>query len=143
MNSKENLSHLVNALPNRFDFYHLGEVSLQPTDSDLPNSQAVAFHLTGDLQAIMIVLFDKNLDISTYSELGNILASKVATYFNHSTGLDLQISSPQLLTDVQTEHLVQNNQTIVRRTYTHIYDGKVIPLETLLLSAPVGGIGHA
>src|SRR4051794_39611054 len=94
---EESLLQVANALPDQFEFYHLGQVSQQPSHAHLDEVCAIAFYLSGDVEAIMILLFSKQLDSSLYSELGNILASQMATQLSNKSGMDLHISPPQKL----------------------------------------------
>lgn len=140
-----NLEQLASALPTQFDFYHLGKVEQQPLSNSnfFRDACAVGFRLLGDLNGLMIVLFEKDLDHSTYTEFGNLLASRLATQLQTENGLDVMISPPQSLEHGLVQKLLEKNSSIIRRTYAHFYKNSVISVETLVLSAPSEGIGYA
>jgi hypothetical protein len=141
------LTQLVNALPLQFDFYHLGKVEQQTFPFELKNMNGVAFRIYGDLNALMIVLFDKDLDHTVYSELGNLLASSLVTRIHQEKGIDLMISPPQAiqhgLLEQVLQQMISNAQPIIRRTYTHVFKNSIIPVETLVLSVPSEESGYA
>src|SRR5690348_956386 len=118
ISTEKEISDLVNALPQNFQFYHLGEVQLKPIDFDLQDETiAIAYQIYGDIKALLIVLFAQDLDTSTYCELGNVLASKIANQLNSENNLDVLISPPQTLSKAQLAQITQSALTIVRRTY--------------------------
>jgi hypothetical protein len=140
------LLQLVDALPQQITFYHLGEVILQGSQNqDLADldSQGVLYKFSGDFNAVLILLFARDLDISMYSELGNIIASQIVQQLSGAKDLDLMISPPQLLKEGQLKRITQNNPTFVQRTYGHFYKNSVIPVEALVMPAPTEEIRHA
>ncbi len=110
---------------------------------DFKETDAIAYHLFGDLRALIIILFAKDLDFATYSELGNVLASKIANQLSLDNGADILISPPQQLNHAQIEQLIQNKNTVIRRTYTHLNKNSVIPIATWVLPTPSEGFGYA
>src|SRR4051812_34966083 len=97
MDSREqSLVQIFDALPEQFDFYHLGRVELHPDLRCPPdqNNSSVVFRIYGDLSVWIVLFFDKDLDFSTYAELGNVLASKIITQLNTLSGIDLMVSPP-------------------------------------------------
>ncbi len=146
---------LFEALPSSFNFYHLGKVELL-SESDFPasphlppsplsdeTSHGLSFHLRGDLNATFIVLFRKDLDLSIYSELGNILASKIANQLLVEKNLQIAISPPHALSNQEMERLFEIESFPVRRTYVHQYENRFIYLETLFMSSLAEEIGNA
>lgn len=142
------------ALPKQFDFYHLGRVELQSeslTSESLPenlqenlpstleDTTAVAFQVFGmafDLPYWVILLFDSHLDISTYSELGNVILSKTVTQIQSTTGGDAMISPPQQMKPQQFKLVIHNTSQIpnrARRTYAHFINNSVILIEAWIL----------
>jgi len=134
---------LTSALPQRFEFYHLGEVELMEVNEPISDATAVGFRLYGDLSALVIVLFPRALDISTYSELGNVIASRMATQLNTQNGIEVMVSPPQSIGENQLKQIIQRVNPITRRTYAHFYMDSVIPVETLVLPTPSEGLGYA
>jgi chemotaxis protein CheY-P-specific phosphatase CheC len=133
---------LANALPDQFEFYHLGQVALQSTNSSLEDANAIAFHIAGDMMAVVVLLFAKGLDSSIYSELGNILVSRLATQLNQKDGIDLMISPPQSLTENQLNQIMQHHIPPIKRNYSHIHQGSIISIEALILPTWDSGVGN-
>ena len=141
----QSLMQLASALPVHIDFYHLGTVEQKTTNDSntFRDACGVAFKIYGDLNGLMIVLFENDLDHSTYTELGNLLASRLATRLQVENALDVMISPPQRIEASLVQSLTQKNSSIIRRTYAHFYKNSVISVETLVLSAQSEGIGYA
>ena len=145
-----NIEQLSEALPSSFNFYHLGKVELQPEelqpDLQLSTHDAlygISFHLRGDLHATLVILLGKNLDLALYSELGNILASKIANQLFVDRQLQIEISPPQLLSENQLASILESGSSTTRKTYVHRYENKIFYLETLFVPSPLEGIGNA
>ena len=147
------LERLSAALPEHFPFYHLGEVtSRESNEEPTPDedSVAISFRMHGDLQGILIVLFERGLDVSLYTELGNIIASQTATRLNQQQAMDVMISPPRLLAQGQVKNLLgslenENTKTPrIRRTYLHTNGKVTVSVETLFLPIPSEGlVGYA
>ena len=83
--------------PDSFAFYHLGRVerSEVPTwELSLAGKVGFAFRIQGELQGLFLVFFDESLDASLYSEIGNTLASRIATTLSKNGSIVL-ISPPR------------------------------------------------
>lgn len=156
------ITQLIHALPDEFEFYHLGNVLIEnegPTGASLADenedlakvledSTAIGFRLQGELRALLVILVEKGLDIPTYSELGNVIASRLATRLSEDSDLEVLISPPQILSSSHVDLLPNFKTIIVQRTIRHIQKDKVIPIRMLLLSASTspnrpGEAGHA
>lgn len=150
-------SKIADALPDHFPFYDLGEVEsaghrlpeeISPQNS-FEDCYAVAFRFYGDVSATLLVVFDKGLDVSVYSELGNILASHAATELarDHDDA-QLMISPPRVLGEKQMARLLKERGPFLQRAYLHFCRdapggaGKEIPVRVIVLPTPDGG-GHA
>jgi hypothetical protein len=141
------ISELTSALPEGFSFYHLGQVEPLPTSGRLdhspsiyPDSIGVAYRIQGDLRGLFIIVLDKGLDVSIYSELGNILASRLASNLSSSEdGLEIMISPPHVLNHSQLERLMRSQHPVIRKTYTHFDRNLSIPIQTLILLTPEDG----
>lgn len=141
---------LVELLPQRFSFYDQGQVILQnsiksilePTiPARLESRRGVGFrifHLDNAPSAILIFLFDANEDESMYTEMGNILASKLCQSLSEQEKSEMMISPPIQLQSHQLLRL-SSQHTGTRRVYIHSYvqDGveKSTPVETWTLAA--------
>ncbi|MEO5969098.1 MAG: hypothetical protein ABIQ95_04160 [Bdellovibrionia bacterium] len=149
---QDNFEQLSEALPSSFNFYHLGKVELQPdlrnpvygsfdAAGDLPCG--IGFYIQGDLNATLVILLEKNLDLSIYSELGNILASKITNQLYVDRQLQLTISPPQPLSEYQLVNVLKNKLSTIRKIYIHRYENQIVYLETLLVPRRLEGIGNA
>jgi hypothetical protein len=150
MNAHSTLERLIQSLPENFPFYHLGEVQLDVSqatpDSVLANADsddrlAIAYSLQGELRGLLAVIFEQGLDISTYSELGNIIASRMATQLEAEHGLAVSISPPRILSSLQFKNLLKQGGPHLARIYQHQHQGQIIPLRALVMSTE--GTGHA
>lgn len=142
-----NFSEWSAVLPQHFQFYHLGEVSskalFNKTENPLKDALAVGYQIKGDIQAVVLVIFDRGLDLSVYSELGNVLASQIANQLHSQKGFDVLISPPQILSESLFENIQRSQKPLLKRTYAHVYHNFVIPIETWILKALPEGVGHA
>jgi len=139
------MNEILKALPKHFDFYHLGEIQLTP-DSPLPstplkdqkadhyieNKQAIGYRIFGDRKVLFVLLIPEGLDLSTYSEFGNLLVSKITNQIQQESMLDLYISPPFSIHISRLTQILHTNQAI-KKTYLHSYGNSVIPIETLIL----------
>lgn len=153
MEAEGALESLGAALPEKFSLYHLGEVTGQPDAakgelSSGDDSQAVSFRLHGDAEGVLLVLFERGLDVSLYTELGNIIASQAVTRLQQQKGLEVMISPPRLLGREQLAKLLASLSSVaiphLRRTYLHTNGRVIVPVETLYL--PIlseGMVGYA
>lgn len=139
----QNLFQFSDALPQEFDFYHLGKVKQEPSHEDFKEYSAVAFQFYGEWSAILVLLFSKELDFDLYAEMGNILASRIVMQLNQEKGLDLMISPPQVIQEKTLERMTQNAKLVLHHSYTHLYQNSVIPVKTLLFSTQAEGNSYA
>jgi hypothetical protein len=139
---------LVELLPQRFSFYDQGQVTLRDSlnstlepsaPSRLETRRGVGFriyHLDNAPSAILIFLFDANEDESMYTEMGNILASKLCQSLSEQEKSEMMISPPIQLQSHQLLRL-SSQHTGTRRVYVHTYlqNGieKSTPVETWTL----------
>lgn len=141
------LEQLSQALPEEFEFYHLGKVLAQTAElHDFPNLEdtlAMGYAFNGDTNGILIAIFDRGLDSSTYSEMGNILASQFATRLSKNNELDVMIGPPKELSENTLGHLSRSASSTLARTYHHLYNGKIIPVQVLVLPLGEQGGGRA
>ena len=123
---------LVELLPQNFSFYDQGKVALrdqrdsavEPTaPSQLEKRCGVGFriyHLDNAPSAILIFLFDTSEDESMYTEMGNILASKLCQSLSEQEKTEMMISPPIQLQGHQLVRLASQH-TGIRRIYSHTY----------------------
>lgn len=151
----EALAKLVDALPEEFPFYHLGSVEMQqPGDSQAESLEgilasldlrvAVGFSFQGDVRSVLVMFFKEGLDISKYMEVGNILASQIANRLSVSEAIDVLPSPPRVLSTHQVHELLRNRQrSLIHKTYRHIFESEIIPIEVLILPVPSEEVGYA
>jgi hypothetical protein len=134
----DKIMDFVELLPKSFSFYDKGQVTLSnelanelPNDPanipakplELQNRRGVGFriyHLDDAPSAILIFLFDTNEDESMYTEMGNILASKLCQSLSEQEKSEMMISPPIQLQSHQLLRLASQH-TGVRRVYSHSY----------------------
>ncbi len=132
------LGRLSSAFPAHFPFYHLGTVELadettapQAFDS-FHDMRAIGYALHEE-RAALILLFDQGLDPSTYSEMGNIIASRLSS----------AISPPRNMEPGRVAALVRSADLVETRTYFHTHGGITVTVHALLLTAPSEGAAYA
>ena len=145
----ETLQKIDHALPANFPFYHLGTVELAPgIDHDLTpartdellreveRSRGAAFSLRGDVNGLLVVLFDQALDVSTYTELGNVIASQVVNRLYELGSLDVVLSPPRVVDGAQVRDWVDPHRSLcIARTYHHVHEQRKLRVRTLILPA--------
>ena len=153
-NATENVTSLLQALPDTFDFYTMGQIQSLPSDSLNPGQDSllntpwdtfdltIAFRISGELSAWMVLLLEQPLDYSMYSEVGNVLASRMASQLNASHGWGIQISPPISLTAIQLETL-KKQRCLIRKSYGHCTKTGIVPITVLILSGGSEDVGHA
>jgi hypothetical protein len=140
------LQILDQALPTEFEFYHLGKVSRDRSDQ-LPEIQffdkmIVGFVLQGDIRGVLLVVFDRGLDVSTYSEMGNILAGQLVTNLSRTRDLDILISAPKVVPTEQAQRLIEQARRlpggngIAQQRFLHFNNLCLVNIETLILGEP-------
>jgi hypothetical protein len=141
------LSDLESALPEKVPFYHLGEVTLNneilSSERELIDMEVLGYSFLGDVRGLMLVLFDKGLDSSIYSELGNVIAARTASRLGNEKALDVLISPPKKLSSEQVNKLVDQGSMIIHRTYLHVHKGVTIPVQTWILPHTKAEAGNA
>lgn len=152
------------SFPESFSFYHLGEVRPASPDDLLreqatqvaegleldPNDVCISFQLQGDLNGLFLVMFDKSQDLSAFTELANTLASQLATRLGVRHHMDVMISPPRRLEQVQLDSLAKSLSATRqdRRTYfLHSTNQSRIPVETVLITSdpelnPLKGVSN-
>ena len=137
------------ALPRDFEFYHLGKIASASNESPghlsalFEDRCIIGFHFYGTTRALLAFLFPQELDVSTYSEVGNVLASQVASQLSTQDGLDLLISPPEPLQANQLEKISRGSLPPIHKTYLHIFGDHIIPLEVLLFTFAQETTGYA
>ncbi len=135
----DNVARIANALPKNFDFYHLGVVRMQSgTQDDLwsHGARAIGFSLEGDLRAALMIRVEFAEDLSVYAEMGNIIASQLATALSKEKGVDVLISPPRMMSAKAASRLMaaatQAGRRFERRTYLHLHQ-KTVPVDAWIM----------
>ena len=152
------------ALPKAFDFYHLGRIELQTLENanevEVAPSPAhvrrscfgIAYRIEGELQGTFLLLVPLGLDVSTYSEAGNIIISRLSAGLAARHGLDTTVFPPRVLNQGQLGSLLENGgQEAHFKTYIHWQGTPKLAIElraALLPASPASkasleAIGHA
>lgn len=144
----ETLTDASASLPESFSFYGFGAVArareaerVKSLTEILSGKAGVSFRLLGEPAVLLIVLFDSKLDVSMYTEMGNILASKLCNNLSEKGEGDLMITPPLSLTSEQLARLLRTDFPYIHRSYEHVDQDVKVLIETLIL--PVGNIGNA
>ena len=147
MDSRANLIHrLTDAMPGGFSFYQLGHVEAmadephEETYRALEDRVGIAFNLEGDIRGLLVLIVEQGLDLSTYTELGNILASRLAT--NLTGPGEVMISPPIHLNHSQLERLMRAQQPVLQRSYIHLNKNTAVTVQTLILLTPSEGVTY-
>lgn len=131
---------IESSLPDRFDFYHLGEVYRTDTppqeyaDFDSNTATFLTYRLEGERRVVMVLKLPSHLDVSTYMELGNILASQLSNQLSQKGVLTLP-SPPKIISQEQFHRLFQQPPSFQKFYYLHHTENQSIPIETLLWTA--------
>lgn len=144
----------VAALPECFDFYHLGSVARDEAAQPEPVAPlealafedrfAIGFGFHGDMRGLMILLLDKGLDLEVYSELGNLLAARIALELHRKGGLDVMISPPYSLSPKRLEEILASPPgKMIRQAYLHRYGSATVRMEAVILPSETKEAGHA
>jgi len=126
------LDQLSIGLPRSFDFYHLGQVrEINNNVPDLKNKTGVAFNVysTDDnSQACVIAIFDSRLDVSMYTEMGNIMAS-------HATGniKPAMMTPPRILNELRLRSILENRSELNYRSFVHDYQNQAVPVHIAIV----------
>jgi hypothetical protein len=127
---------LVDYLPEHFEFYDQGLVTrTQKSDDQFRVGQrtlGLAYRIYGDWEGMIVLLIEQSLDLSMYSEIGNVIASRFASQLGD--GPDTLISPPMTL-DPELILLYSKQNQRVAATYQHACEGKLIPLRVWILEA--------
>lgn len=144
------ISQWAEALPESFPFYHMGNVEVsrqsQVSIEISPEDHVVlGFRLLGDMRGILFVIFDRGLDLSMYTEMGNILASRFATRLSEKEDVDVMISAPAEINEEEFHRSITVSQAtrLIHRTYVHDHNQISIPVQMLVLPMPSEGAGNA
>ncbi|MCM2324398.1 MAG: hypothetical protein NDJ90_14160 [Oligoflexia bacterium] len=133
---------LREALPEGFDFYSLGTlvVAPEPTGTlddpaELAELAFVAFRYSGDEQGLILTAFDRGLDSSMYTEMGNVLASRFADRLSRlSDGVGVGISPPLALEAEPARRLLQAAaQRRTERLFHHVHGNIAVPVRMIVL----------
>ena len=140
---------LKDLLTDEFDFYGNGSITLEPSSLSLPplseneveGKMAAVIKVLGAEIVAMVLLFDEDLDSSMYSEVGNILASRLAGKLSQQADWKVEISAPAIWS---AERVSERLPAILKSgktqsiSYFHIVRGNAIPLTMVLITQ--GGV---
>lgn len=144
----------LEALPKQFQFYHLGSVELirtpepEPSPVGLPieDMHAISFLVQGEERGLLILLFDRGLEIATYMEMGNVIASQLADRLSRSYPLGVTISPPKNMATNQLDRIVSSfDGTVQSCAYLHLHQNRSIQVTALLMRHTQSrkGVAHA
>ena len=137
---------LIQSLKDGFAFYHAGVVEPQCSvfhaslSSSLRASfmmggkcHSFGFRFEGDLRGAFLLSVDGTLNSSMYAEMGNILASRLAS--RYPFGTEIVISPPMLLNSKRVASLLKLSSRALQSDFVHRWEGREIRVLTLFLPA--------
>ena len=153
MTQIELLEVMSDAIPEKITFYEQGALELEkprllPQDVDPVDCVGLVYRLiTLDegVQAVIILLIPKTLNLSMYQEVGNVIAGKLASDYRvqqHQGLKDLMISPPKTLDEHRIRKLLSSQKEQVSRLISHRHGEKTVKIQTVLLPSH-GVIAHA
>jgi len=107
-------------LPTEFPFYEMGTLHLESPLAPMPmtDHQGIGFQLASlDTRLMVIAFFHKNGDSSMFTEMGNIIVSKIANH-KSAKGTQWTVSPPFALTAPHVNAYLENATDIQMETYT-------------------------
>lgn len=155
--TETDLEWLNGTFPAEFDFYNLGKIEILPGEpsnhlgiyeeeefDSAQDGQILGFKLYGDFSAWLVLVLEQQTDPDTYAELGNILASKIATELYALRNWDVMVTPPEVLTSSRFRQLAKTNPLAVRRTYLHrLRENRILPVEVTMIPELSEGTGYA
>lgn len=140
---------LLSRLPQSFEFYDQGTVGLGPilenpatgaSVTDLTDKFGIVILLQGDIKGVVIGLFDQGLDTSMYSEMMNVIASRLSDDLAQYDDLDVLITPPRVIEgDVLDRTLMQvlkGTTLTTQQSYLHLIPAQLgsstVRFETLI-----------
>ncbi len=144
------VTKLLSALPREFEFYHLGSVKLQEAALAAPRPElfpaasedqvpAIGYSFRGDVSGVLILNVPGGADVSLYAEMGNIIASQVATRLARDEQLDVMISAPNYLSSAALRKLLTGPSRLESRTYLHHLNDQAVTVAAWVVAAPRDG----
>ncbi|MGZ3699950.1 MAG: chemotaxis protein CheC, partial [Bdellovibrionota bacterium] len=103
------------------------------------------FSFEGEARGLILAIFERTVDISAYTELGNILASQTADRLSRELGGAVLISPPKLLSEGATRGMIARaaKGEWIHRSYTHLHGRAIVPVEIVVIPIPSEGVGNA
>ncbi len=133
-------------LPQSFNFYSLGQVVLQQSPgriTDQTGKTEILYIIEGDTKIFMTLLLDSTLDLSIYSEMGNIIAARVASTLEQNSNTDWMITPPVC---IQSNEITKTPQPIdfsQLYEYHHLIDLETIAFQVLITLSHQREAGNA
>jgi len=142
----EFISLLSRSLPQSFDFYHLGNVEaqscivLKPIKENVRISDDLSllgYNLTTlneSMSAVLVLIFDRSLNESMYSELGNILVSRIINKLdNIEEPLEAVVSPPFKLKNATFERILATCKISFDHYYIHHINDTPITVRMMIV----------
>ena len=149
LNPMRNLSHY---LPQSLEFYDASTIRQSPSelilghpleiDSDL---QGVGFELFGERPAWILFLIPEGADLSEYTELGNLISSRLALDYSEAEDVPSLISPPRALSARDLDLFFRPGAQMEHRRFARTFvDGRQCTLDCLIIAKPawVGSTGE-
>ena len=140
------LDNLSVILPQEFQFYSLGQVRLLKqlsNDDCLDPCIRIAYRISGEQGLMLTIFVSPNLDLSLCSEIGNVIAAKVASNLQRRTLSEWMISPPTLLTSTLVKELIVRPTYLALNEYCLEQDQQLKSLYVSISKLPGSEAGHA
>jgi hypothetical protein len=134
------------ALPRKFDFYSEGQVLFQgstPANPSTQNKVGILYRVEGETKVLLTLLAGAELDLSLYSEIGNIMAAKMAHSLEKTQTIEWMISPPRILTEAETNRVTSSSAQGALLEYHYLSMGQTTRFQIIMTLAPQEGIGNA
>ncbi len=136
---KFELDQIEKALPKGFEFYDYGTVERGETlsfeDIEFEGKTSYLFRLVGfelGQNYSLIICFHQDLERSKYIEIGNLVASKVATVMSQKQR-EFFISPPREIPLKRVSKLDPTQYNMRIQQYLHSNENRQVPLEIIVI----------
>ncbi len=133
-------------LPQSFNFYSLGQVVLQQSagkSTDQTGKTQILYTIEGDTKLFVTLLLDPTLDLSIYSEVGNIIAARMASALEQNSKTDWMITPPVCIQPKDISKAPQPIDFARLYEYHHVVDHETIAFQVLITLSSQRETGNA
>ena len=145
------VTQLLDSLPKNFSFYHLGEVQLETEAKTFldweyekerlisSDQSAVVYQLTGEVNGSVFIMLAPDLDASAYSEMGNVIVSRMLEKLEELYLIQASLSSPRILAGKKLKETLEKLPPSIQGKVHHRTQHETISLNAFVSLIPTGG----